>query len=240
MKNRKRFLKGRKKIQEKKYAEIIDLTSNRIEVTNDAEDGYEEKLRKHRFSKIIIVFVAVGIVAAAAVLGYLYFSMKEYHSYEVLSSVERTDTSTAKYEVYGKYVIKYSTDGITCVDKKNNVIWNESYEMRNPIIDICGDYIAVADKEANTVYTFNQSGKQGQIDTLKPVIKVEISGTGVVAVMLEDSSASYIRLYSKEGNDISEIKAVFTDGYPLDIGLSEDGTKIGVSYLIVSSGFVKT
>ena len=39
--------------------------------------------------------------------------------------------------------------------------------MKSPMVDICGDYIAVADKNSNDVYIYNQDGNQGKASRLR-------------------------------------------------------------------------
>ena len=37
--------------------------------------------------------------------------------------------------------------------------------MKNPIIDICDSYIAVADKNSNDIYIFDEDGRIGKVKT---------------------------------------------------------------------------
>ena len=50
------------------------------------------------------------------------------------------------------------------------------------MVDICGDYIAVADKNSNDVYIYNQDSNQGKVTTNFPIVKVEVAEQGVMAV----------------------------------------------------------
>ena len=50
-----------------------------------------------------------------------------------------------------------------------------------------------------------------------------------------------IQTYDKEGNMLVESKlAMAKTGYPVDMAVSDDGEKLGVSFLYVDSGIVKT
>lgn len=64
---------------------------------------------------------------------------------------------------------------------------------------------------------------------------------GIVAAVLEDTTANYINLYNTDGSKIYTVKTTLAgDGYPLDISISEDATKLIASYLYVSGESIKT
>ena len=65
-----------------------------------------------------------------------------------------------------------------------------------------------------------------------PILKAETAAQGATAAILEDSSDTWIRYYDPQGEVIASFKtAMDSTGYPLDIGLSEDGLLMAVSFL---------
>lgn len=202
---------------------------------------YDEKIRKHRKASFL-KFIIIAIIAVAASAGMYYaWQNKVYSSYEVISSIERKDTATTKYKDYNGKIIKYGMDGASCTDADNTALWNQTYEMQNPIIDICENYIAIGDKKGNSIFVFNAEGLQGEIDTLMPIQQIEVSSQGVVAAVLEDGEVTWINFYDKEGKLLVDNKTTMSNsGYPMDIALSNDGEKLAISYLLVNSGVIKT
>lgn len=132
------------------------------------------------------------------------------------------------YESFGNNVLKVTRDGASYIDNKGKTIWTESYEMKNPIVSVMGDYAAIADRQSNSIYICNTDGTQGSATTVLPVSKVAVSGTGVVAAVMEDASSSYINFFRKDGTPLDvQIKTnMGGNGYPLDISLSGDGTQL--------------
>lgn len=189
----------------------------------------------YRFIVIIVAIVAIGIGI------YVYFENKVYTEYNIVSNVERTDSVSTKYLKYNEYIFKYSNDGASCTDYENNILWNQTFEMQNPMVDICGEYIAVADKEGNKIYIFNKSGLEGEIDVTLPISQIQVASQGVVYAVVEEGNNSYIYVYSKAGEVIAKSKQPMAkSGYPLDITVSDNGEKLGVSYLYVDSGIMKS
>lgn len=70
-----------------------------------------------------------------------------------------------------------------------------SVRNETPIVDVCGDYLAIADKNSNTIYIFNKKGKVGEVNTSYPIIKIEVAQQGVVAALLEMKQVQIILNY---------------------------------------------
>ena len=68
-----------------------------------------------------------------------------------------------------------------------------------------------------------------------------VAGQGVVAAVLSDKSATKINVYDKEGNQLAGMKCTMIQtGYPFDISLSPSGTLLGVSYVRMDGGELKS
>ena len=68
-----------------------------------------------------------------------------------------------------------------------------------------------------------------------------MSAKGVVAARQEDSKASYIYLYKRDGSplDIMVKSLLSGDGYPVDLSLSPNGTQLITSYMYLDQGMIK-
>ena len=133
-------------------------------------------------------------------------------------------------------LFKYSYDGIAYIKDKETV-WEEAYEMKQPIIDVCDDYVAIADKNTNDIFIYNDKGRQGQVSVSYPIVKLEVAKQGVVAALLEDKTSNYIEVYDKEGKQLVSHKSIIDEnGYPINFSMSDDGERMAVSYLTVKNG----
>lgn len=198
----------------------------------------KRKLKMNRMQWTIVA----GVLILAAVLVYaLVKNNKVASSYEVVTSMSRGDDTSVYYCMMRKGMVKYSKDGVVMTNKSGSVLWNQTYEMASPTMTSAGDYVAVGDIGANTIYIFNEYGQLGRVSTDVPIQEIQISEQGVVAAVLSDTSSNYINLYDKQGNSLGSIKASLENtGYPLAIALSPDASKLAVSYLIVKSGSMQS
>jgi len=203
-------------------------------------EAMNQKIRVHK-TKIMIVLLVLAVLIALALVGYYFYCKdKSYTDYMVQSRVERND-GTCTYEKLGRYILKYDNDGISCRDYSNNGIWNQAYEMQNPFCDIKGEYGVIADREGIKAFIFDTSGTTGTISASANIEQISISAQGTCALLLEENGTSYLQLYNKKGESLASGAIHLKNGsYPLNICISESGTKLGVSMLDISHGNVAT
>ena len=200
-----------------------------------------QKIKKHRRNIVIGVLIALFLATIAGVILYKYLDGRTYSSYTISTSYNRDDTETAQYKEYGSGYVRYSNDGITYIDRKNNSIWNETYSMQKPQVKECGDCIAVGDINGSSIYIFDKNGLKGTVDTSLAISQIEVGSQGVVVAVLEDNTANYINMYNTDGSKVYSIKTTLEgDGYPLDISISDDATKLIASFVYVSGEEMKT
>lgn len=197
----------------------------------------EQKIRVHR--RKIAVRTAVMVIIAAILIAAtgIYFELKEYDSFEVRSEIERHDSAATRYESFSGNILRYNNDGAFFADMSDNLIWNQAYEMQNPMLDICEDYVAIADRQGTQIYIMNTSGVQGEIETSRPIEAVCVANQGIVAVLTQEDGNSRLELFGKNGESLASGEIhVENSGYPLDIALSNDANKLAVSILDISKG----
>jgi hypothetical protein len=200
------------------------------------------KGRRGRILLFVIVVVLLAVIAGTVVV----LMRRSFHSYAVNWTVNfneeqqsnTVDSDYEDYEVYGSGFLKVTRDGASYLDQKGKTVWNQAYEMNTPYVSVNGEYCAVADQGKTTIFIMNMDGTTGQAETNKPINKIAVARTGVVYALLEDSAASYITVFSREGKalDISIKSVLDGDGYPVDIAVSPDGTELMASFAYIEGG----
>lgn len=202
---------------------------------------YTRKLYQHRMSVAGRILVCVLVVVIAIVGLSQYFTNRVFEGYEVVAGVEHSDSLNTCYKEYGEQLLRFSKDGISCLKLDYEPIWSQTFNMQDPILDVCKKAVAIADRGGNQLYIFDENGLTGQVDTLMPIQQVTISRQGVTAVLMEDSSVSWIYLYDREGKLLLDARCNLAEtGQPLSLSLAPDGSKLAVSYLQVSGGTVNS
>jgi len=198
---------------------------------------FNKMLFKHRMLIFSRIFFVIAIVATITIVLYYNYQNMVYIDYEVLKRVEFEENSTASYMNYNGNILKFSQDGAIAFTMDNTMLWNETYEMQSPMVDVAGEYVVLGDYKGTMIYVMNSAGKCGEIDAMLPVQKFCVSESGVVAAVLEDGKTTWIRVYDREGTAIAEIKTTMAiSGYPISVSLSNDGIKLAVSYLFINNG----
>ena len=208
---------------------------------SDEMMSLSEKLKLHRDK----VHLRTVLLAAAAVLlvggAFVYSRVRVLHRYSVLSSVERSDDAATSYVRLDNRTLKCNPNGVTCVNDSNEVQWNVTFTLQNPIVDVCGSTVVVGDQRGQDVYVFNKEGQIGHFEVEYTLTKVRVAAQGVVAAVLEDGDITYVNVYDSSGTLLVKSKTTMNEnGYPLDIDISADGQKLAVSYLTMDNKDVKT
>lgn len=210
-------------------------------VSNSEKKEYQQKIQEHRLN-VLKRTIAAAVVTLLFVGGtVLYMSLRQYTDYDVRASVERADTRATQFKEFQGNILKYSNDGAFYTDHNNEMIWNQTYEMSNPTVDICGDYLTIYDKKGKDIYIMSKSGLVHSVETNYPITQVSVAGQGTIAVLTDNQSKGLLTLYDKEGNVLVN-GAVHGEkgGYPIAIALSDDAIKLGVAMLDVNDGTVKS
>lgn len=205
------------------------------------QDDLDAKIKKHRRKVFVIIASIILLVLIALIAIYIYFEHKTYTSYEVINSIERSDTSASQFETFQGNLLKYTNDGAVYTDLNGNRIWNQTYEMDHPSTDSCNEYLVIYELNGTQIYILNKVSLQSSIQTTMPIQRVSVAKQGTIAVLMESEGISYLQLYDKEGTQLAAGELhVQNSGYPLDIALSEDGQKLAVAMLDINEGSVKT
>lgn len=190
-----------------------------------------------------VILKCLGILAMVGILVFVVCSIIEnsaYNSYEIVEETGVKNSSMLDYINYQDSLLKYSKDGATYVNEKGEAVWNETFAMKMPKADVCGEYAAIADLNGNDVYVFDSEGKVSSTTLPYKVCDIAVASQGTFAVVLESDKVNYINLYDKNGEQISEIQTTIDQGgYPMDIDLSADGEKLFSTYLTLDGATVK-
>lgn len=195
--------------------------------------------------KMIVIIVLVGLVAVVVGLGifsYL-FSNRCFASYEVNSTIDRSDSNNVDYLYYEGNMLKYSRSGISEIDNEGKSLWNGGYEMKQPQVDTCGDYVIVADIGGKEVHIYNGKDEGTSIETSLPIVRAKVASQGVVAVLLEDKDSNVLNIYNPYSTAETLLVEIPTnvseEGYPLDFDISPDGKSVVTSHMVVKGSSVE-
>ncbi|MDO5135181.1 MAG: DUF5711 family protein [Eubacteriales bacterium] len=199
-----------------------------------APTGRAAKKKRDAVKKTIL---AAAAAAAAVLLVLLYMQKRSYHDYKLLKTSEQEDIVSTEYvEMDGK-ILRYSPDGVSMVNKNLDTVWSETYDMQNPVADVCEGRAVIADKDGTMIKMIDKNGITGSVTTSYGIVKARVSKSGLVAAILDGGDQTWINFYSTDGSLIAENQTQIDDpGYPLDVAISDEGVIMMVAYQFVDGG----
>lgn len=212
-----------------------------VKVDHAELEQIEAQVRRHRrkiFGHVVRFLILLVIVMVAV---QLWTALRSYSSYEVRSIIDRQDSPATRYESFLGRRLEYSNDGIIYRGVDDELIWNQSFEMMSPVLDICEGYLAIYDQGGTSVYIMTEAGLSQKIETSMPINRVCIANQGTVAVLMKEDAVSYVRLYDRKGKELANGEFFQDKGsFPLDIALAVDAKKLAVCMADVNDGKVSS
>lgn len=203
--------------------------------------SYREKIKSHKFTIFYRIFLLLMLAAAVSAALFLQWKNKVYTESVERSSVEIRIPSGVSLMPFGSYLLTYSKDGASCMDTKGNAVWNQTFGMQNPMVDINQNVVAIGDYNGREIYVMDTQTLLGRITTHRPVRNFCVSAEGVVAAVLDDTDVTWIYLYDPQGNELVYFRTTMKEsGYPAHISISPSGELLCVSYLYIDSGHMKS
>lgn len=202
----------------------------------------ERKKRKKRRLILLVGTTGTAVVIGIAVIIVMsyYFMNRSFSGYDVVSETARTDSNNVAYMSFQDNLLKYSRDGISALGDEAEILWNGGYEMEQPHVDVCGNYVLAADIGAKTFYVYNGEDQGVDIETALPIGRAKVSANGKVAVLLHDEDSDVVNIYDPY-NTVEQLEVeiptnVVDDGYPLDFDISPDGDSLVIAYMLPEGG----
>ena len=192
--------------------------------------------------KILLRHIVSFITIIAACTGtFFLMEVQTYNDMRLVKQIADSSEINGSVKEYANGILKYSRDGASYLDKQGKEKWNHSYQLKNPVVEINKEAIAIASKEGNDIFVFDKKGIRGEIRTGYPIEKMTISENGIVATLLRNESSPKIVCYDAKGNVLVEHQSTLNGtGYPIAMALSPDGTMLAVSYFCIEDGVEAT
>lgn len=204
-------------------------------------EHYADKIVKHKLRKMYAIILVVIIIAAVAAMLWIGQKNRIYTMTELLSSHPRQTSASAKTVILGDCILTYSNDGASCSDTKGKAIWNQTYEMQNPIVSICEKAVAIGDYNGRQIYVMNTEKCLTTISTNLPIRDLSVSANGIVAAVLDDSDVTWVHVYNSKGEAPVTFRTTMSQsGYPIDVSISPNSTLASVSYLAPQDNGIKS
>ena len=204
---------------------------------NMGDPAFLEREKLKRRDRRRDILVGFALITVFILFGLFYFRNYSYTTYsmDAESAMGALPQTVVRELQHGNVII--GGDTITCMER-GKVIWTTSVELKKPVIAVNGDFFAVCDTGGYHVYVCDTTGILCTLKVSRVIYGMDISESGVVAVVTESDDAAYISWFDRYGSRIPvEVKAVLSaTGIPVHISISPDSQKLMVLYYSTANG----
>lgn len=220
-----------------RFEQLMNLMK---EPTNDLE-SYKFRIRKEKLMRCLKI---AGISVAVLLIFFAVKYVVEHHSYSsysVISQSEKVDTGVSHFmELDGK-ILHYSADGASLTSTADELIWTDSYQMSQPVVETFHSIAAIYDLKGTQIAVYDDEGKLGSFQTDHPILKASVSAKGEVAAILENGDTTLINYYTETGSLIASSSTNMRNpGYPVDLSVSKDGLSVVVTYFVTDEDTISS
>lgn len=203
----------------------------RLKRGNLRVDEINKSKKKKRKRLVILAVLIILLLVGVAVI--IRLQNMNFNSFEVVKTAELSDLTGSKFTSYRDGVLKANRDGAETISSGGKQIWNVTYNMKDPIVDVNNSFAVIGDMNGKSAYIVNGSGVSNEIKPIYPIVEVQVAAQGVAALVLNNGTKDRINIYSMESaEEIAYVESVVTkDGFPISIALSDDGRKLITSYV---------
>ncbi len=204
---------------------------------NMGDPAFLEREKLRRRDRRLDALIGFTLVLVFLLFALFYFRNYSYTTYslDAESSMGALPQTVVRELQHGNVII--GGDTITYMER-GKVIWTTSVELKQPMISVSGDFFSVCDTGGYQIYVCDTTGILCTLKVSRVIYGMDISESGVVAVVTESDDAAYISWFDRYGSRIPvEVKAVLSaTGIPVHISISPDSQKLMVLYYSTANG----
>ncbi len=205
------------------------------------KESYKQKLLKHKMAAVYRLLMVMAVLGILAGVVYVQYKNHIYTDFDYLSEKTINRVVNSKSVQLGNCILTYSNDGAHCTDMDGVELWNQTYEMQSPIVQISGSVVAIGDYNGREVYVFNTAEKMCQINMTMPIKNIAVASSGRTAVEVIDGKDTWIYVYEADGKAYFEKRTTMNQsGYPAAFSFSPSGELLAMSCIFVDAGMIKS
>lgn len=222
---------------------MADIRSYRREKEKREKNrsDYKDKIMRHKLQTVYRILLVAAALIAIIVLVMIQYKRHVYSGYDIVSTALMESTSGAEDVRLQDCILTYSKDGAHCTNVKGEVKWNQTYEIQDIKLAVCRNVAAIGSYNGREIYVQDTEKQLGTINTNMPIRDIAVSATGNVTAVLSDTDVTWVNTYDSTGQLLFTGQTRMQEtGYPVAISLSPNGVLLGVSYVYLDAGELKS
>ena len=183
----------------------------------------------NKLGKAILILLTVFVIGTMI---FFSFENNQIRFIRYLDSFKSSEKEVVESEhisgnglryINGRYLLWYGGKA-TVSDETGKTLWERTFLMDDPVLDITDNLISVYDKSRGEIIVFNLNGQVvGQIKEDSPVFCFKTSKNGYL-VHIKEEERELLKIYDRNGEHQKNL--IFTNEFPIDYRLEENFTTV--------------
>lgn len=221
------------------FSQIGEFIKNKwLKLAGTIKELDSSSIKDLKFGGKIFRVNALRLCSAAAVFAvllalFINLVVIPHTTYRAYSDLEFDTGGEYAMHPYGSDILLVNNNGLKLVNNKGTDVWIKPVTLTNPMVDIEGNYMLLADLDGNN--TLNLYDRKGNIITEYP-IKSDILSAKIckkryaAAAVSEEGYKGSVVVYNKKAEEIFKWNS--GEGYITDIDISNNGKYIAVAQMM--------
>lgn len=205
------------------------------------KEKIREENRGKRRALAAVIFMAV-VVLGGILYYFCFVGAWSYYdgggdscvlSQETKAAFDVSDVDAQILKKYGSYSILCGQSDVSAYDKSGNKKWSVNISVKDPIVDVCGKCVLVADRKGKSIYIIRNGKLLLSYETQYNISLARVNKYGTfVAVTDEDGYKSRTSLIDASGDELFTWHS--SDAYVIDAAVAKNESTLALCVINTS------
>lgn len=210
-----------------------------------------EDTKKVNKKKLIAAIIILSIIVILIILFMTYSFNEKFrvfcdnHIFQKnieernLTTINLDDINNSKIFAYSNYIGVIKDNTINQYNSSGKEEQEIKIEVTTPLISICENYVAIAEKSGQRLYLLTKNGIVWQKDLEGNISRISVNANGYVSVILSGTAyKSVIELFNDSGEEL--FKTYLSNTIAVDTAVSDDNKYLSFAEVNISGTLIQS
>lgn len=208
----------------------------------------EKKINKKKLALVIVSILFIILIATIIIMYCANAKFRNWVDINILlkeikqgntTSIEFNGENNENVYAFNKYIVILENKDLKIYNSSGEEETSITTDINNPIFDAKGKYLAVAEKDGQSVYLIENNKVVWNTNIEGKILDIEINENGYVGIIISDISyKNIINIYNTEGKSL--LKTYVATNKVVDVSISENNQYLAIAEVDISGVLIQS